>query len=118
MGLCESEKGYRLLELSGQLRKAVGAYSVGARTTDVVETLAYARVLSYRFGGSVPHPLQYDRSTWNGILDGLVLRLLGDRRCLSCGDFFRSSETIQCASVCPHCQQINSEAVECLERTV
>lgn len=125
--LCDDEIRLRQAEHSGQLRKAVGAYSIGVRTTDVVNTLAECHVWATNIGEWIPCPVNLDRSTWADTLDSLVLDRLGDRRCLDCGSFIQTPEpTTEClraaaclgqalAYVCPHCESTATEPIQCTE---
>lgn len=131
MRLCRSEQEYRDLEQTGVLKRTIGAYALGQRQSHVLDILARARVWSEHFGEWVPMPTGYDRATWNDILDHLVKTRLGDRRCLDCGGFFRSTAASQCfisaggladrlvaVDRCPHCAETNTEVIGCTEGTV
>ena len=119
MRLCESEKRYRMLERAGALKHFVDAYAIGQRTTDVLDTLARARVWSQDIGEWVPSPALFDRSTWTDILDDLVLQRLGNRRCLDCSEFFSDQrpnatcflDNISDVPFCPHCGSTTSETI-------
>lgn len=124
--LCESERNYRALEHKGALKQVVGAYAIGQRSSEILDTLARARVWSENIGEWVPCPLGFDRSTWTDILDKTVLERLGDRRCLDCGGFFQSTGRMKCfigsspvqVDRCPLCGSVTSEAIGCTEGVV
>ena len=125
--ICRSEREYRTLEHSGELKRVIGAYTIGQRSSDILDTLARARVWSDNFGDHVPCPVGYDRTTWTDILDALVLGRLGNMRCLDCGGFYRSNSFSQCyiglspavkADKCPHCGQTCTEVIGCTEGVV
>lgn len=135
--LCDDEVRLRQAEHSGQLRKAVGAYSIGVRTTDIVDTLATCHVWATNIGQWIPCPVGFDRSTWTDTLDSLVVERLGDHRCLDCGDFFLAAEHTRIglhplrpgqegesvriyegrfyAHRCPHCRSTATEPIQCTE---
>lgn len=115
--LCDDEVRLRQTEHSGQLRKAIGAYSIGVRTTDVVDMLAICHVWATNVGQWIPTPVNYDRSTWTDILNSLVLERLGDHRCLDCGDFFPAAEHLryQYGYGCPECTSEATEPIQCIE---
>jgi len=112
--LCESEREYRKLEHDGTLKGAIGAYAIGRRSSDILFTLAVARVWSDNIGEWVPCPVGYDRTTWHDILDKLVLEHVGDRRCLDCGNFYRSSHS----SFCEVCGSQFGDPIACVEGVV
>ena len=124
MRLCENEKNYRAIEHDGTLKSAVGAYAIGQRDTDTLDTLAKARVWSEGFGEWVPLPLGYDRTRWTNVLDDLVVARLGNRHCLDCSGFF-SDHGIQACFIgttgtvrslqCPQCGSVVSEPIQCTE---
>lgn len=125
--VCESEQRYRALEHDGTLKRVIGAYAVGQRTSDILDTLARARVWSYNFGEWLPLPTGYNRTTWTDILNALVLRRLGDQRCLDCGGFFRTTKALGCfigtrgrvrSHVCPHCGGTAHDVIGCTEGVV
>ena len=118
MRLCESERRYRTLEHDRTLKNAVDAYAIGQRGTDVLDTLARARVWSQDIGDWLPLPARFDRSTWTDILDDLVSKRLGNRRCLDCQGFFSDKRPNgQCflgnipVSFCPHCGSTTNEVI-------
>ncbi len=124
--VCDSERKYRQLESSGKLQRAIEGYAVARRSSDVLDVLAKARAWSHNFGAFVPLPSGYDRTMWNDILDTLVLKRLGDRRCLDCGGFFRDMQRSHCyinfgkteVIRCPTCGGTATEAIGCTEGVV
>ena len=125
MRLCQSEAAYRVLEQTGALRDAIGAYAIGQRDTDVLDTLANARVWSHNFGEWVPVPVGYDRGTWHDILDKLVRDQLGTRRCLDCRQCYDPNslarschivgrDSIVKADPCPYCRSTTTEPIGCV----
>lgn len=127
MRLSDDERRYRELEHSGTLKNAIGAYAIGQRSSDILDTLARARVWSNNIGEWVPLPVGYDRTTWTDILDSLVLGRLGNRRCLGCSGFFSDQHATECfigltgrvkGYVCPHCGLTTSEIIGCTEGVV
>ena len=122
--ICQSEREYRTLERTGELKRVIGAYAIGQRSSDILDTLARARVWSDNFGEFMPTPPRYDRTTWHDILDKLVLGRLGNRRCLDCGGFFQAEKVLQCfvglsgnvrSSICPQCGSTTHEIIGCTE---
>lgn len=124
MKLCEDELRYSSLEHLGELESAVKTYARGQRSSSILDTLAYARVWSYNLGRLVPLPPGLCRSKWNHILDSLVIRRLGDRRCLDCGNVYWSSQASVCfiglknpikADRCPqwNCRGTTTEEIKC-----
>lgn len=125
--ICQSEKAYRTIEQDGTLKRVIGAYAIGQRGSEILDTLAQARVWSHNFGDHVPLPVGYDRTTWHDILDKLVLGRLGNRRCLDCGGFFRTNDTFGCliglesnvrSHVCPHCGGTTHDVIGCTKGVV
>lgn len=122
--ICESERNYRKLELSGELGRAASSYAIGQRSSDTLDILARAKVWADNCGQWVRCPPGFDRGTWNDILSDLVLRRLGNRRCLDCGAFFSDERpNARCflsrephpisVVFCPHCQATVSDVIEC-----
>lgn len=85
---CESEHKYNELCNGNVLKAAIDSYGIGMRTTEVLRTLAYARVWSRNIGVVIwPPDTVATQSEWNAILDKLVWERLGAYRCLDCGNF-------------------------------
>lgn len=125
MRLCESERRYRELEHSGTLKNVIGAYAIGQRSSDILDTLARARVWADNIGEWLPCPVGYDRTTWHDILDALVLGRLGNRRCLDCGSFFSDQRPNATCFICyrentltvPYCPECGSTTTEVIGLT-
>jgi hypothetical protein len=118
--MSRDEQEYRTLEHSGRLHEVIGSYAIGQRGSDTLDTLARAKALADNIGEWVPSPRTFDRSTWNDILSDLVLRRLGDLRCLDCRHYYRDTgyrafigrEGVR-APMCPNCGAVLSEPVAC-----
>lgn len=100
--ISEDERRYRGME--PELRTAVGRYAIGLRGTDTLLTLAHGKVLADVLGFFVPMPPQWDRSTWNDVLNKLVKDKVGTHRCLACQRGFICNPPIKVYQ-CPHCKE-------------
>ncbi len=129
MRLCQDEKQYRAIERGGILRDVIGAYAIGRRSSGILDTLAIARVLADNIGEWLPLPKGYDRSTWQDITGHLVLKRLGNRRCLDCRWFFSDQRPGGTCFVglgdrritvpfCPRCDSVATEVIGCTEGMV
>lgn len=124
--LCRSEQNFRKLEHNGLLKDAIGHYALGSRGPRTMELLAHARVYSVNIGEWLPLPVGFDRPTWHDILDNLVIKYLGNLRCLDCSCFFNAGrKNGTClvgkksdAPFCPKCGSVFNEAVGCTIKNV
>lgn len=130
MRLSESERNYRALQHDGTLKRAVQSYAIGQRSSDILDTLARARVWADNIGEWLPLPVGYDRTTWQDITGSLVLGRLGNRRCLDCSGFFSDRRpngtcliglgpgSLSDVPFCPHCGSTTSEFIGATEGVV
>ena len=116
---------YESLDFGGRISTMAVRYGQGERRPAVVDTLAFAKVLSDRLGIAVETPGNIGRTEWNETLTNLVAERLGDTLCLDCRSYFTQSEAtsvfigIGDESIegirCPGCMGTLCEPIECVE---
>ena len=117
------EQRYQRLVISGTLQKAVNAYAIGMRGTELMTTLGTAKALADNIGEAVPKPKGFDRLSWENIVSAATLRYLGDTRCLGCWEYFMDNK-YRCyvglhrsveVKMCPHCGGTVTEPIKCVK---
>lgn len=60
--------------IRGEFFCAVFLYSIGDRTDEVLETLAYGKIVYDAIGRQLPSPPEIDGASWNAVLNKIVNR--------------------------------------------
>jgi len=117
---CQDQERYDQLITSGDLRHAIGRWSIGSREGNILRMLATAKVLADNLGLTVPCPMGHSRTAWEEALQKLVVKQGWDARCSDCHRFFAVANAISCtvgmddpieAVRCPDCGCITHEQI-------
>lgn len=109
--ISESERNYRALQHSGDIKRAIGSYVIGIRGSETLDMLATAKLWADNIGEWVPCPTGFDHVTWQDILSDLVVKRLGRYRCLDCS---RCHGHEDIGPICPDCGGV-AEVIGCTE---